>query len=85
MEMLKFGKFAALALAMAVAVGCSSKGGDNAGEGAVNRYRGVPPYAETRGYVRRILSIFKKDVHPYNPEITTPSPDLPKIRVANAT
>ena len=26
MEMLKFGKFAALALAMAVAVGCSSKG-----------------------------------------------------------
>ena len=27
MEMLKFGKFAALALAMAVAVGCSSKGG----------------------------------------------------------
>ncbi|AMA45091.1 peptidoglycan-associated lipoprotein Pal [Pseudomonas monteilii] len=34
MEMLKFGKFAALALAMAVAVGCSSKGGDNAGEGS---------------------------------------------------
>ncbi|MFC2974117.1 peptidoglycan-associated lipoprotein Pal [Azotobacter bryophylli] len=34
MEMLKFGKFAALALAMAVAVGCSSKGGDAAGEGA---------------------------------------------------
>jgi len=36
MEMLKFGKFAALALAMAVAVGCSSKGGDTAGEGAVD-------------------------------------------------
>ncbi len=36
MEMLKFGKFAALALAMAVAVGCSSKGGDAAGEGAVD-------------------------------------------------
>jgi len=34
MEMLKFGKFAALALAMAVAVGCSSKGGDASGEGA---------------------------------------------------
>jgi len=57
----------------------------NAGEGAVNRYRGVPPYAETRGYVKRILSIFKKDVHPFDPEITTPSPELPKIRVANAT
>ena len=36
MEMLKFGKFTALALAMAVAVGCSSKGGDNAGTGAVD-------------------------------------------------
>ena len=38
MEMLKFGKFAALALAMAVAVGCSSKGGEGAGsgEGAVD-------------------------------------------------
>ena len=36
MEMLKFGKFAALSLALAVAVGCSSKGGDNSGEGAVD-------------------------------------------------
>ena len=36
MEMLKFGKFAALGLALAVAVGCSSKGGDAAGEGAID-------------------------------------------------
>jgi peptidoglycan-associated lipoprotein len=36
MEMLKFGKFAALSLALAVAVGCSSKGGDTAGEGVVD-------------------------------------------------
>ncbi|MBC9251716.1 peptidoglycan-associated lipoprotein [Pseudomonas alcaligenes] len=36
MEMLKFGKFAALGLALAVAVGCSSKGGDNSGENAVD-------------------------------------------------
>ncbi|MFC3608981.1 peptidoglycan-associated lipoprotein Pal [Stutzerimonas tarimensis] len=34
MEMVKFGKFAALALALAVAAGCSSKGGDAAGAGA---------------------------------------------------
>jgi soluble lytic murein transglycosylase-like protein len=28
----------------------------NAGENAVARYGGVPPYRETRGYVRRIFS-----------------------------
>jgi len=30
----------------------------NAGEGAVSKYRGVPPYNETRNYVSRILSIY---------------------------
>lgn len=30
--------------------------GYNAGEGAVERHGGVPPYSETREYVRRILS-----------------------------
>ncbi len=30
----------------------------NAGEGAVSAHRGVPPYAETRGYVRRIMSLY---------------------------
>jgi len=29
----------------------------NAGEGAVQRFGGIPPYRETRDYVRRILSI----------------------------
>lgn len=27
----------------------------NAGEGAVDKYRGIPPYAETQQYVRRVL------------------------------
>ncbi len=30
----------------------------NAGEGAVNRYGGVPPYSETRDYIDRILSLY---------------------------
>ena len=29
----------------------------NAGAGAVERYGGVPPYAETRAYVARILGL----------------------------
>lgn len=54
--------------------------GYNAGEGAVNRYAGIPPYAETQGYVKRIKQIFTKDEHPFDPAVTDPSPDLHRIR-----
>lgn len=53
--------------------------GYNAGEGAVNRYAGIPPYPETRGYVKRIRELFKRDDHPFDPNITTPSPEIYKI------
>ncbi len=32
----------------------------NAGPGAVHRYGGIPPYAETQNYVRSVLAIFEK-------------------------
>lgn len=51
----------------------------NAGEGAVNRYAGVPPYAETQGYVKRIREIFRHDQHPFDANVTTPSRELPRI------
>jgi soluble lytic murein transglycosylase-like protein len=32
----------------------------NAGPGAVDRYRGVPPYPETKSYVARVLAYFRQ-------------------------
>ncbi|MBK7793957.1 MAG: transglycosylase SLT domain-containing protein [Betaproteobacteria bacterium] len=55
----------------------------NAGEGAVNKYRGVPPYAETRGYVQQIRAYYRKAQHPFDPRAAEPSPELARIR-ANA-
>jgi TPR repeat protein len=46
----------------------------NAGEAAVDRYQGVPPYAETRDYVQRVLRLYRREQHPYNPGVTAPSP-----------
>lgn len=37
----------------------------NAGEGAVLRHRGVPPYRETRDYVTRIARLYTLPVHRY--------------------
>ena len=52
----------------------------NAGEEAVERYRGVPPYKETRNYVKHITSVYKKATHPYVAEHVAPSPVLGQIK-----
>lgn len=39
----------------------------NAGEGAVDKYGGVPPYAETRGYVQKVLKTYKTHRQGLNP------------------
>jgi len=51
--------------------------GYNAGERAVDRHRGVPPYAETRDYVQRIRALYPQDRHPFDAEVTAPPPWLP--------
>jgi soluble lytic murein transglycosylase-like protein len=48
----------------------------NAGEGAVDRFGGVPPFPETRGYLKRIREIFHLPTHPFDQRITPPSPML---------
>ncbi|KRB97833.1 hypothetical protein ASE11_13455 [Hydrogenophaga sp. Root209] len=49
----------------------------NAGEGTVDRYRGVPPYPETQGYIKRIQQVFALQHHPFDARITSPSQALP--------
>lgn len=37
----------------------------NAGEGAVQKYRGVPPFPETKEYVKKITKLYRSPTHPY--------------------
>jgi hypothetical protein len=53
----------------------------NAGEQTVDRYKGVPPYPETRAYVRRVLDLFRRPDHPYDPSVTEPSAIAATVRV----
>ncbi|MGH8590791.1 MAG: lytic transglycosylase domain-containing protein [Gammaproteobacteria bacterium] len=41
----------------------------NAGEETVDRHAGIPPYAETRAYVARILERYGPRAHPYRREL----------------
>ena len=53
----------------------------NAGEAAVERYLGVPPYAETRQYVWKILKGVGGDVsHPFDASVTSVSAMMPLMR-----
>ncbi|HBL29547.1 MAG TPA: hypothetical protein DD490_22155 [Acidobacteria bacterium] len=51
----------------------------NAGPGAVERHRGIPPYRETKEYVRRVLSLYQGDAARSLPRVTTASPGGTRI------
>ena len=44
----------------------------NAGEGRVNQHKGVPPFAETRAYVKRVVGLYGGVQHMYDASLTTP-------------
>jgi soluble lytic murein transglycosylase-like protein len=48
----------------------------NAGEGAVDRCHGIPPYRETIDYVKRIYGMFRKPSHPFDAHLVPPSPAI---------
>lgn len=52
----------------------------NAGEGAVDKYKGVPPYPETRKYVKKIANLYTNNTHPYQDNFVKASAihDFPK-------
>ena len=52
----------------------------NAGEGAVNMHRGIPPFDETREYVKRVMSRFGHFTQPYDSRVTAPSPQIQALR-----
>ncbi len=58
--------------------------GYNAGEGAVVKYLGVPPYPETQNYVRKILKTYGHNTHPPIESVVKPTRSMPAIRAKQA-
>jgi TPR repeat protein len=48
----------------------------NAGEKRVDRFKGVPPFPETRAYVRRVIDLYGSVRHVFDESLTAASPWL---------
>jgi soluble lytic murein transglycosylase-like protein len=58
-----------------------SLAGYNAGERAVEKYLGVPPYRETQNYIRKVIRAYGRDTHPPIEPVVEPSRFIPSLRM----
>jgi soluble lytic murein transglycosylase-like protein len=56
----------------------------NAGEGAVDKHLGVPPFPETQEYVRKVLARAGSGRLPFDPKVANPSPKIELLRKVSA-
>ena len=48
----------------------------NAGEGALDKYHGVPPHAETKAYVKKVMALCQSTRHDFDASLTVASAAL---------
>jgi soluble lytic murein transglycosylase-like protein len=57
-----------------------SLAGYNAGERAVEKYLGVPPYRETQNYIKKVMRAYGRDSHPPIEPVVEPSRVMPALQ-----